>query len=220
MSDDIKRKIAALLKMTSRAGCTEAEAMAAAEKAAYLMREHGLSEADILFTKADIRSKSSGGGMRDRLWVYLAANTNTALIFSDGKAVFVGKEPGPEIAVYLYTVIDRAIDRAVADFKSTQNYRRRKSLASKRRAVQDFTAAMTTRVMQKLRDHFAGVRSEQAHLAAVAARDAMFPNSHRVKTVDAKLRNKNAISAGLAAGEKVGLRHGMGPHGEQLRIGA
>ncbi len=53
MSDSIKMKIAALMRMTSASGRTEAEALAAAEKAATLMREHGLSEADV--TVGDLR---------------------------------------------------------------------------------------------------------------------------------------------------------------------
>lgn len=220
MDEDAKRKIAALLKMTARAGCTEAEAIAAAEKAARLMQEHGLSEADVLFVKAGAKAKVGGRSIRARLWSDLAVNTNTAVIYTKGEAVFVGKDPGPAIAAYLYVVLDRAIDSAVAEFKGTPNYKRRRSLSSKRRAVQDFTAAMIVRLASKLRHHFAPVRSDDARRAALAARDELFPDGRPVKPATAKLRNAVAINMGTAAGSKVVLHHGMGAEAAQPRIGA
>ena len=47
-SQKIRDRIRALRDKTAARGCTEAEALAAAEKAAQLMRDHGVSEADIV----------------------------------------------------------------------------------------------------------------------------------------------------------------------------
>jgi len=221
MADDVKRKIAALLGMTKARGCSEAEAMAAAEKAAQLMREHGLTEADVLFGKASAKSKTNGNGARDLLWGTLARNTNTALIFEFGRATFVGAGPGPEIAAYLFTVLGRAIDGAISEYKGAPNYRRRKSTDSKRRAVQDFTHAMVRRLQVKLDALFADVRSSEAHALAVSARDQMFPGGTPVRgPAPAKLRNSKAMLAGIAAGERVELSHGVsGEQAERLRLG-
>lgn len=220
MSEAIKRKVAALLKLTRKAGCSEAEALAAAEKAAQLMLEHGLSEADVLFTVQSAKASTGGRGIRDRIWGTLAFNTNTALIYRSGEATFVGQGPGPEIAAYLYAVLNRAIDREIAAFKATRNYKRRGSLASRRRAVQDFTDAMGLRLREKLFQLFAGVRSKEAQSAAVAARDAMFPDGRAVTPATAKRRNSIAAAMGDQAGGRVNLSHGVGSQSGQLRISA
>lgn len=221
MADDIKRKIAALLGMTKARGCSEAEAMAAAEKAEQLMREHGLTEADVLFGKASAKSKTNGNGARDPLWGALARNTNTALIYEFGRATFVGAGPGPEIAAYLFVVLNRAIDGAIAEYKGSQNYKRRRSIDSKRRAVQDFTHPMVRRLQTKLEALFAGVRSSAARALAMSARDQMFPGGTPVRgPAPAKLRNGKALLAGFAAGERVELSHGVsGGQAERLRLG-
>ncbi|SCM75420.1 conserved hypothetical protein [uncultured Pleomorphomonas sp.] len=45
--EKLKAKIRALREMTSTRGCTEDEAMAAAAKAAELMREYGVSDVEL-----------------------------------------------------------------------------------------------------------------------------------------------------------------------------
>ena len=210
MTDSAKRKIAALLKMTRDAGCSEAEAIAAAEKAARLMEEHGLSETDVLFTAQSAKSKTRGRSVRDKIFGALAYNTNTALIYQEGMATFVGQGPGPEIAAHLYVVLNRAIDREVTRYKSTRNYRSRRSIASKRGAVQDFTDAMGLRLREKLYELFANVRSQTSERAALAARDAMFPSGRPVTPATAKNRNQVARRLGDQAGDGVNLHHGVG----------
>lgn len=218
MSDAAKRKIASLLKMTRSAGCSEAEAIAAAEKAAALMQEHGLSTADVLFTKAEAKATTGGRGVRDRIWVSLAVNTNTSLIYANGTAIFVGQGPGPEIASYLYAVLNRAVDREIASYKATPNYRRRTGVASRRRAVQDFTDAMGLRLRHKLNELFANVRSRTAVVAAEAARDAMFPDGRPVTPAQAPRRNAVAARMGDMAGGRVELAHGVGGQESNLQI--
>uniref|UniRef100_A4WS33 Uncharacterized protein n=1 Tax=Cereibacter sphaeroides (strain ATCC 17025 / ATH 2.4.3) TaxID=349102 RepID=A4WS33_CERS5 len=221
MSESLKRKIAVLLTMTKQRGCSEAEAIAAAEKAAQLMREHGLSEADVLFTKCSAKSKTRGAGTRDRLWGSLALNTNTALIFEDGLATFVGAGPGPEVAAYLFAVLNRAIDNAIAEYKATPNYRRRKTAASRRGAVQDFTAAMVMRLREKLYTLFIDVRSPDQRASAVTARNEMFPDGRPAKAPPSpKFRNGVALAMGSDAGQRVELSHGLGRQAERLQLGA
>ena len=218
MSETVKRKVAALLKMTQKAGCSEAEAMAAAEKAAQLMLAHGLSEADVLFTAQTAKAKTAGRSVRDKIWSALALNTNTALIYTEKGANFVGQGPGPEIAAYLFAVLNRALDREIASFKMTRNYKRRATLKSRRAAVQDFTDAMGLRLREKLYQLFAGVRSKEAVSAALAARDAMFPGCREVTPAQAKGRNSVAAALGDQAGGRVELSHGVGPRSDNLRL--
>lgn len=79
------------------------------------MREHGIRESDLAFDEKAVRRKTEGLSPRDALWRRIAHCTNTASIMTvddERRAVraYVGREPGPEIATYLYVVLDRAID--------------------------------------------------------------------------------------------------------------
>ena len=215
MGEATKRKIAALMKLTRGAGCSEAEAMAAASKAAALMAEHGYSEEDVMFGEAKAKAKTVGRGVRDRVWGSLARSTNTALIYSDSGLIFVGRGPGPEIAVYLFTVINRAFDKEITAYKATPNYRRRSTVSSKRRAVADFTAAMAVRVHACLRDLFRETTSENKQEAAIAVLHQRFPSRQAIVGQAKNFgRNKVAISAGLAAGRNVKLAHGVQGDGQ------
>lgn len=220
MDDPIKRKIAALMKMTRGAGCSEAEALAAAEKAAALMAEHGLSAADVEFTAGRAKAKTMGKGRRDRTWAALAFCTNTALLYSEGQAQFVGRGPGPEIAAYLYTVLDRAMDRALAAYKASANYRRRKSLKSRRGAADDFIDAMGLRLREALHTLFQGTMSRDERHAALAARDRFCPAARPVSgKAPALARNRVAFGLGDAAGLQVRLAHGMAGGSTTLLVG-
>ncbi|MCF6432637.1 DUF2786 domain-containing protein [Leisingera sp. MMG026] len=211
--DRNKRKIEALRQMTVRTGCTEAEALAAAERAAKLMKEHGIADVELGIERSAIKAKSMGRGARDFLWSVLTDCTNTVLVFdpNQSEAIFLGEAPGSEIAAYLYTVLNRAIDRAVRDYKCTASYRRRKTVSSKRAAVHDFTSAMALRLAHKLRALFAGGVSEKSKNRAVAARDAAFPTLTKVSAPERKTKfNPKAASAGMQAAAGVELAHGVG----------
>ncbi len=73
------KRIDALRQKTTGRGCTEAEAIAAAEKAAELMRDYGLTEADLSIEQQSVRRKSEGHSVRDDLWRRLADFTNCGL---------------------------------------------------------------------------------------------------------------------------------------------
>lgn len=208
-------KIRALVGKTTAAGCTEAEAMAAAEKAAALMREYQIGGSELFIDQTSVRSRTSGQSPRDRLWLRLTWCTSTATILNYDQAgrptrTFVGREPGPEIAAYLYVVLDRAIDRAVADFKAGPYYARKRTLRTKRQAVAEFTEAMVFRLIGRLGALFASTRSEAASDEAASALAERFPNSVTVPTKKAKNRKITAaVISGILAGEAVHLAHGM-----------
>ena len=137
--DTIRERIRRLLEKTTARGCTEAEAIAAAKKAAELMRRYRLTDADVEFGAAKVKSKTGGAGVRDRLWAVVAYSTNTSAIFLQGfrenHVEFHGRDAYVEIAGYLMDLLDRAIDREIRTFKQGTFYRRRRSLATKRQAV-------------------------------------------------------------------------------------
>ena len=215
MTDALKKRIAALREMTVGRGCTEAEALAAAAKAAELMRDYGISESDLAFDQKAVSRKTKGQSPRDAVWRRIAYCTNTASIMAVDDAdrpvrTYVGREPGPEIATYLYVVLDRAIDRAIADFKAGEYYRRRRNLKTKRAAVAEFTQTMVRKLEMRLIDLFEASISSEASAAANAALAERFPHSVTIKPRSQFAGKVTAASIeGYFAGEAVNLSHGV-----------
>ncbi|MCB1463234.1 MAG: DUF2786 domain-containing protein [Nitratireductor sp.] len=209
--------------MTAARGCTEAEALAAAEKAAQLMRDHGISETDIKIEEASSRSRQGGRGQKARLWPVIAHCTNTASIVVRSRfgndVTFVGREPGPEIAVYLRDVCERAIDRELARFKTTPAYRRKRSVAVKRQVAAAFVGGMVTRLSGRLLEIFGPAVSEADGAEANRALAERYPGSIDLPKAKRELRHSMARAAGFLAGENVTLAHGVGGSDTPLAIG-
>lgn len=216
-------RIKKLLGMTTANGCTEAEAVAAAAKAAELMQQMGLRLGDIEMDQDDHPINAGWGSARSDLWITISECTNTAVITRtvDGRQVitYVGREPGPEVATYLHHVTDRAIERELRAFRDSTWYRRRRTPKAKRAAGQDFVFGIVNRLSRRLRDLFHSSRDRALLAAAVAERDERFPNSTVVSTRVRNTRYSEAIYAGLAAGSGVGLHHGVAGDAPELRIG-
>ena len=216
-------RIKKLLGMTAARGCTEAEAMAAAEKAAKLMAEMGLREGDIEFDQGDYRITTGWGSVRSRLWTAIATATNTAPITRrvDGQEVitFVGHAPGPEIATYLFEVTDRAINRALREFRSTTWYRRRRTQRAKTIASNDFLRGMVTRLATRLLELFGTSRDPALLTAAQAELEQRFPNTVTVPPRPTSSRYYDAALAGALSGDVVTLARGVGQDGQPLMIG-
>lgn len=213
-SATVRKRIAALRQMTPARGCTEAEALVAAAKAVELMRQYGIRETDLTIGQQSVQRKSEGQSVRDDLWRRLAYCTNTACVLGHerGKAVriFVGRDPGPEVAAYLYQVLDRAIDRAVAEFKAGRYYRARRTIRTKRQATHEFTFAMLARITVRLMDLFGDSVSTEAREAAGRALDVLFPESAPFAVRPQKAAKIAAASiSGYIAGEGVNLAHGV-----------
>ncbi|MCO5082622.1 MAG: DUF2786 domain-containing protein [Rhizobiaceae bacterium] len=219
----IRDRIRQLREMTSARGCTEAEALAAADKAAQLMRDHGLSEADIVMEEKRSGRAGMGKAIRAKLWPVIGGCTNTAvLITQDGTGAtvaFIGVTPGPDIAVYLRDVCERALDRSIRDFKTGKFYRRRRGLASKRAAVADFADGFVNRLSRRLVETFSPVMDRDAYEAALVARDQRYEDSFEWKPTAAPLRHNEARAAGWIAGKDVTLAHGVGGSAAPLQIG-
>lgn len=213
--ESIKARIAVLRKMTVQSGCTEAEALAAAAKAAELMRAHGLSEADLEIGEAAAKSGSRGRAARDPLWRAVAYCTNTIATFTDdaetGESVlvFIGREPGPQIAAYLVDVLNRALGTAIAAFKAGEFYRRRRTTTTRRAAVKDFTRGMVARLMNRLHDLFRDSIDRRATALARAAQEDRFGKTKAVCQNPKKTRFALAALQGHAAGARVNLAHGV-----------
>lgn len=215
------KKLAALKAKTTASGCTEAEAMAAAEKLAELMAEYGVSDAEIGMTEAAAKNPRASTAQWRRVLANVAAEcTNTAVIFDGDEVVFVGADPGPEIARYLFDVCRRAVERALTEFRATSWYKRRRTAKAKRAAGTDFVDSMAYQLSLKLWDIFGHQMSDDRRSAAEKALALRFPDSRTLQgKKNRETRYHDAARLGAAAGDAVPLSHGVGGGAGPLRIG-
>lgn len=213
-ASSIAAKIKALRAKTRAAGCTEAESIAAVELAAKLMAEHGLEAADLDMSEASVREQTTNSTWRSRLASIIAYCTNTASILvanrRDGNRImFLGRAPGPEIALYLRDVCFRAVKTAIAEFKALSFYRRRRSLATKRQAVADFVEALVNRLANRLIELFAPLKDDAARMVAKDALTRRFEGAVAMKRPERKQRYSEAGEAGWRAANAVSLNRGV-----------
>ena len=221
MTASIKDKIKALLAKTTANGCTEAEAMAAAELAAKLMRRHQIEAADIELVVGDATEKTIRTVWRVNLARAIAICTNTAVIFirsPDGNEIrFIGRAPGPEIALYLRDVCIRATDNAVKRFKKSDFYKSRRKASTRRLAVKDFVEAMVLRLRLRLLEIFGPLRDETVALEARSYRDRLYPDARTTKSKQWKPKYNSAVDMGFSSANDVSLNHGVsGTEGARL----
>lgn len=223
MNEVLRKKIAALKAKAADRSVTEAEAIAAAEMAAEMMRSHGLSDEDVEFEEAAAPLKTKGQSPRDRLWGSIAICTNTCATLQPDwtpSILFIGRAPGPEIATYLVAVLNRAVDRAVEDFKKTPTYTRRRTLQTRRQAVHDFTVGIVARLRQRLAEMFEPSIDQDALNAAKRVRDLRIPDTVSIPKGGRTVKFGNAAESGFRAGDRIQLAHGVGGRsGAPLQIG-
>lgn len=210
----IRARIRKLLELTPSRGCTESEALSAARKAAELMAEYGITAESLEFENADVLAKTKGRSERDKLWPVIAYVTNCAAILLDDAEPrrcirFVGTLPGVEIAAYLWTVCDRAIDTELKRFRDSEFYRNRRKAKTRRSASEDFIAGMVSRLSVRLYELFEPQIDERLRQQATIASNEQFPSTRIVKRDRKKSRDNYANFEGWRAGGRPQLEHGV-----------
>lgn len=196
--------------------------MAAAARAAQLLRDHGLTEVDVEYEQQIAPLKTRKPTVRTGLWAKVARSTNCAAQLSADfgpNITFVGKAPGPQIAVYLVAVLDRAIDRELDGFKATATYRRRRTVATRRQASNDFVTGLCHRLGGRLLELFAETISVEARDEALKVLDQRLPGGVAAKLPSRSVRFAEAASAGWVAGGTVPLSRGVGGEEKPRQIG-
>jgi hypothetical protein len=223
----VKARIKALAEKTVSNGCTEAEAMAAAEMVGRLLDRYALSmeEIDVRAARCVQLEVPIGGKQRRPIDGCVTAIARfcdckvwVARDEEGMKYIFFGFEPDTSMAGYLYGVIDRAIRTELAEFK-----RRAASVGlAARRAGVSFQHGAATRVAERLeamRDArevaMAARRSGGTALIVVKHRvvDEAFADT-KVRLVSVRrlepVRMKSAFHEGVAAGERINLNRPVG----------
>jgi hypothetical protein len=230
----VKARIKALADKTVSNGCTEAEAMAAAEMVGRLLERYALSMEEI-----DVREELCvqievpiGGKQRRPIDSCVTAIAR----FCDCKVwvtrdtvipsyVFFGFEADTTLASYLFKVIGRAMLTELATFRAAHP---RLVGASLRSASKSFQQGMAARVADRLnemhRERDASVAAQRSTgTALVLVKHQVVEHAFRcaeVRLVSAgrlRLARRNgAFRHGMAAGDRVNLSRPIGDTGRTL----
>jgi hypothetical protein len=232
----VKGRIKALTDKTVANGCTEAEAMAAADMVGRLLERYALSMDEIeIRTARCVQMEVPLGGRRRRpidgcvptiarfcdckVWLARAAapapeGPDLASASPGSRYVFFGFETDTALALYLFTVIDRAVVTETAAFRQLNPRFRGVRL---RQASFSFQHGVVARVSERLdamrcaRD--TTVRAQRSTgTALILAKDRVVEDAFgetdvRLVSMNATGRRviTTAYRAGWAAGERVNL---------------
>lgn len=236
--DNIKAKIAALMSKTMERGCTEAEAVAASEKASELMAKYGIEElSDFGHGKASARPNAIG--KETKLYTYggMLFSNYIAMPIADlcdckawyskhsGTITYFGMEKDAELACYLYGAITGGLERAWKEYSATPEYldahERAASWGSGKayaiRTKKSFLLGMVTVIAKRLPEIMKGKQETQAQggygALVVVKKEAV---EEDFKALGLKLRSSKASqtrvdrwSSAYAAGKERGQTFGV-----------
>lgn len=154
-ADAIRARIAALRAKTTARGCTEAEAIAAAEKAAAIMAEYGITESDLDYDAA-FRATGARRSPIDGLWGSVAGYCDCTCWFDqpDGRGarrvVYFGAAGAVEIAGYVHDIMDRAYHAGLAAYRASPDYQRRRLPRTRAAAARAWTVAYVEAMSERL----------------------------------------------------------------------
>lgn len=214
----IKARLRALNEKTTANGCTEDEAIAAANKATEILSKHGLTEADLA---EDFETSWRGISRRsplENIWFATAK-------FADCKGwytrdmrgslaiTFFGRASDVLVAEYVHDVLAAATKRATREFRASELYQKRRTPRTRAQALRAFQEGFAASVVRKLFDGLwrrYGERAnekikETARLLTVASQDHGFVFGNPARDL-ARARGAfrdHARSDGFQAGQKV-----------------
>jgi len=230
----VKARIKALAEKTVSNGCTEAEAMAAAEMVGRLLERYALSMEEIdLREERCVQVKVPIGGRQRRP---IDGCVTAIARFCDCKVwvardgaipsyVFFGFEADTVLARYLFSMVDRAMRTELSAFRADHPRLRGTAL---RRASKSFQQGMAARVADRLdeihRERDASVAAQRSTgTALVLAKHQVVEDAFRqteIRLVSAGnlggAHMNGAFRQGLAAGDRVNLNRPVATTGNSL----
>src|SRR5271163_4921358 len=219
----VKARIKALAEKTVSNGCTEAEAMAAAEMVGRLLERYALTMDEIEVREE--RCVQIEVAMRGRRRRPVDCCVTAIARFCDCKVwlsrdelgisyVFFGFEADASPAAYLLRVIDRAIQTELATFRT---YCQRLKGIALRRASLSFQHGMATRVAERLSDMH---RTRDADIAAQRSTGTALVLLKRNVVEEAFEETGIQLVSGGGAGRRritAAFRHGV-EAGDRVRL--
>lgn len=231
--DDVARRIRALRMKTVANGCTEAEAIAAAELAGRLMAELHLTQSDIELQDDPVvdwevkRRQRLKQVSEDTCLRGLTRYAGVKYYWRPGRderrVVFHGWQADCEHAEWLYKMIGRTI-MAAAEIYKTEIRHEPWNMTDRRRALLDFRMGMAARINQRLHqmaDELEPVAKTGSGNQLMIVRNAVVNASFEKLALKngrgygRTTRQGSAFAQGWAEGANVGLHRpvGGGPKG-------
>lgn len=227
--EKVKARIRALAAKTTDRGCSEPEAMAAAEKVGQLLEVYGLSMSEVeLRQEVCIQREIVMEGPRlqavGAIFLAIIRLTETKG-WTAGRGTFVlfGLEPDVLMGEYLLHLVAGAVDREEADFRASEAYRRSRLQPQAR--LRSFRYGFAERVSERL-EQIARHRRETATAARATPASGTALVVAKEKQVQAafkelgirlvsrsttrRVRDGNAFRHGQEAGGRVGLDRPVG----------
>lgn len=163
--DSIIKKINALKEKTVANGCSESEAMSAANAISKLLQEYDLSMTDVEVKSQEfitdlIVINSKIKKPIHSIIFYISYLTDTEHFFSKKDGVFTyrffGTKRDVDFAVYLFHLLSNSMDYEFSKFKKTEQYK----LSHGKSSRSSFYSGMITRLGQRLRDMKDRIKNE------------------------------------------------------------
>lgn len=220
--EGIKARIRALRSKTIENGCTEAEALAAAEKVMALLQQHRLEDWQDAVAEEEVQLGSSRRSALSPLFGVVAwvCHCQAMYVARPGRLslIYLGRDPWPEAAGYLHAVVQGAAKRATADFRLTDTYRRRRKPATRARAQKHFLEGFVSGLTRKLFDlkRAAGDGSQQARDLVLAEKALRLHDTWTLRPLRGAKpdsRFQEARLQGLRAGQETHVGWGVGSAG-------
>jgi hypothetical protein len=227
----VKIRIRALTERTVDRGCTEAEAMAAADMVGKLLERYALTmdEVDVR-QEPCVQIEVPMGGVRRRPIdacvpaIARFCDCKVWLTRRDDEAIYVffGFETDTALAAYLFNVVDTAIKGSMAQFHNG------KTGIELRRARNSFQHGMAARIAERLgtmhAQREAAVSAQRpTGTALTIVRHSVVEEAFKASNVQLHAlrglttRRNAAFSAGREAGEQVNLNRPVG-HNDRNRL--
>lgn len=204
--ESVREKLRALRERTVENGCTEEEAVAAAEKAAELLTKYGLSDDDL--ADADYSTAEIPIGKRtvlDRVWGCIADFCDCACWYDRAdtgtKFCFFGRAQDVLVAEYIYEVMKGAIGRALVDFRSSPIYQNRRKASARSRVTKAFLEGIAISLTRKLHEGLWKRNGDQWQTALVTTRASMEMKAQQVRGLKLKATRALERADGAAARE-------------------
>lgn len=189
------------------------EAASALRKAQELMAAHNISSEEILAAQVTEKRVTSGRTSRPPVWMGMlitmvakafACEPISIRRFGSGQIAFVGIDPAPELAGYVFTVLRRQITKDRAEFRKTC----RGKEANRTRRADLFAAAWVSAAGSKV-SAFADSGKNRERIEAYLACHHSALVIHKPRPLNPTARDYSALAAGHGAGKNVRIHHGV-----------
>lgn len=198
------------------------EAANAMRKAQELMAAHNISSEEILAAQVTEKRVTSGRASRPPAWMGMLVNMvagafacepiSIQRFFAPGQIAFVGIDPAPELAGYVFTVLRRQITKDRAGFRK----KCRGKEANRTRRADLFAAAWVSAAGSKV-SAFANSGKTRERIEAYLTCHHPALVIHKPRPFNPTARDYSALAAGHGAGKNVCIHHGVNG-AEQQRL--